>query len=982
MASASASRDPSAKSLHVKVLSQLPEPHGVLQFSSLPASTTVAELKTKIRDAIPSRPLAERQRLIHRGRVAGRETDTLGEIFGKEAVQKEENHVFHLVIREVQHGANGSRQQQPLPQFYPNSTQPPADLNGWQPQQPLPTPFPVPTNVPSPNFGLPPPPNLNVQAPQSTSASRSGTPNALQQPAWPGISPAQMAQQQMARLNQFQQMQQMQHAAALQAQMQAGQQARAPTPLGQNGQSQNATSSHQQGLFAQSQSNRQQQPERNATPRPQTPNTENANGAPPTSAPASGNMWQLPAPQAPGQGMFMPPGMGGNFTREAVGPNGQRVTMTINSTTNVPSMLPPGYSPVPQGLSGFMPPQITVPMPPQFSGPPVPGFSPAPGPGAASAQRQPHSLSNFPGRPALGTTNAFYGTAHAIESMRHYEDDLRAVHDRIVNNPTDSNASRSAQASSFEIHLQNITRLRNRAQTMINDLTIPGRASESARLTEEDVETLTNLNARFRRLIAETQKAIDRLRGSLQTAQGSQGTDTQPISGERGGSQSRSTPQSSPPTSSNSTQPVTAYLLYAPTGPHAVVLSPQGPFASGHPAPNNTLPQRGTGPSATQAPSSTTVGIAAINSEIDTQVARATAAVSNINREIINANDAINLAHAAVNNLHEINNRNNANNTQQSTSSGAGPQQQQQQPQANQPNGLVATPHPQQAQAEEDARDILRAIIYPLFRHLWLLIRLFGFIWFLTRGGGSRRTLLLVVATLIYCAIQAGFLGDRWERFRQHFEGLLGPPADNAQARQGNQQQAQQQDGAQQQQHRASDADARPGEQQNQQAAATPTPQDAAARLLAQRREQDRGWLRERLVSVERALVLFVASLYPGVGERHVAAQERARRQAQEEETRATRERERQAQEQPPPQATHDGSATGDGGEQVQGLIEPAREDAKGKGKARADPEGSADEQGSSTGVQTGDASGSGGEMRARNQAAASTTTAASSSAA
>jgi len=58
-----------------------------LTFPLLPAATTVKQLKAKIRDVLPSKPADENQRLIHRGRMLGRETDTMVQIFGKEAVR-------------------------------------------------------------------------------------------------------------------------------------------------------------------------------------------------------------------------------------------------------------------------------------------------------------------------------------------------------------------------------------------------------------------------------------------------------------------------------------------------------------------------------------------------------------------------------------------------------------------------------------------------------------------------------------------------------------------------------------------------------------------------------------------------------------------------------------------------------------------------------------------------------------------------------
>ena len=59
---------------------------GPLNFEGLPATTTVKELKGRIRDVLPSKPQDENQRLIHRGRMLGREAETMLEIFGQETV--------------------------------------------------------------------------------------------------------------------------------------------------------------------------------------------------------------------------------------------------------------------------------------------------------------------------------------------------------------------------------------------------------------------------------------------------------------------------------------------------------------------------------------------------------------------------------------------------------------------------------------------------------------------------------------------------------------------------------------------------------------------------------------------------------------------------------------------------------------------------------------------------------------------------------
>ena len=57
-----------------------------LSFPHLPATTTIKELKAKIRDSLPSKPADENQRLIVRGRLLARETETMLETYGKDAV--------------------------------------------------------------------------------------------------------------------------------------------------------------------------------------------------------------------------------------------------------------------------------------------------------------------------------------------------------------------------------------------------------------------------------------------------------------------------------------------------------------------------------------------------------------------------------------------------------------------------------------------------------------------------------------------------------------------------------------------------------------------------------------------------------------------------------------------------------------------------------------------------------------------------------
>ncbi|CZS99834.1 uncharacterized protein RAG0_08134 [Rhynchosporium agropyri] len=72
---------------------------GPLIFPDLLATTTVKELKSRIRDVLPSKPPDENQRLIHRGRMLARETETMLEIFGQGTLSDAESQTLHLVLR-------------------------------------------------------------------------------------------------------------------------------------------------------------------------------------------------------------------------------------------------------------------------------------------------------------------------------------------------------------------------------------------------------------------------------------------------------------------------------------------------------------------------------------------------------------------------------------------------------------------------------------------------------------------------------------------------------------------------------------------------------------------------------------------------------------------------------------------------------------------------------------------------------------------
>ena len=209
----------------------------------------------------------------------------------------------------------------------------------------------------------------------------------------------------------------------------------------------------------------------------------------------------------------------------------------------------------------------------------------------------------------------------------------------------------------------------------------------------------------------------------------------------------------------------------------------------------------------------------------------------------------------------------------------------------------------QQQQQVNQARDLLR-ILLPLGGHLWLLVRLSGFVYFFTAGAGWRRTMLFgILACLVFIAQTGVFrpiVQSIWGPLRRHAEGLV-PLAGNERAAAG-----------------ATGINGNPniaGVQANNHEL---TPQQAAERLLQERERQDVDFMRQTLRRIERAVALFVASLVPGVGERHIAVREAAEaaRQAEirerQDRLRRDEEENRQRQTETPSEAADTGGNSND----------------------------------------------------------------------
>ncbi|KAL6879739.1 hypothetical protein HDV57DRAFT_497984 [Trichoderma longibrachiatum] len=221
----------------------------------------------------------------------------------------------------------------------------------------------------------------------------------------------------------------------------------------------------------------------------------------------------------------------------------------------------------------------------------------------------------------------------------------------------------------------------------------------------------------------------------------------------------------------------------------------------------------------------------------------------------------------------------------QSAHSHYGPaeQQQSQQQQQQQQQAPRQRQQPQQQQQGQQPRIVplhagnpaaigLPQLVMQLAPHLWLLVRLALFVWFFTSPNSSWSRWLMIVALALFVFILstgmlAGVAEQAWRPLGRHLEHVF-PAMDHGHL--GGQGAAAGRDGA-------------PGADQN----GAPDPAQMAARLVAERQGQG-SWITGQLRRLERAGLLFLASIAPGVAERHIAnleaearAQETRRREAE-----------------------------------------------------------------------------------------------------
>ncbi|KAH6648996.1 hypothetical protein BKA67DRAFT_661927 [Truncatella angustata] len=244
-------------------------------------------------------------------------------------------------------------------------------------------------------------------------------------------------------------------------------------------------------------------------------------------------------------------------------------------------------------------------------------------------------------------------------------------------------------------------------------------------------------------------------------------------------------------------------------------------------------------------------------------------------------------------------------------------QQPQAQPQAPAPlvQGLPALPHAQPQMGHAVARPgnvQVRAIaVAQIWPHIWMVIRLVLFVWWFTSPTASwQRWFTVMAIALTLFLVNTGLLTPIAEQFwtplRRHLDNIM-PAADNH----GRDRPAPAENAGAGYDHAGA-----PGERR------APDPVETAARLVRERRVANGNWLMTQARRLERAGILFLASIAPGVAERHIAqleAEARAERQRREEAEAAAAEAARVAAE---------NAQSGEGaGADAAGQAEPARDD-------------------------------------------------------
>ncbi|OAP65129.1 hypothetical protein AYL99_01101 [Fonsecaea erecta] len=189
---------------------------------------------------------------------------------------------------------------------------------------------------------------------------------------------------------------------------------------------------------------------------------------------------------------------------------------------------------------------------------------------------------------------------------------------------------------------------------------------------------------------------------------------------------------------------------------------------------------------------------------------------------------------------------------------------------ANQPQPDLPQPGAAVAQAQQNGED--NDLFAFIINRGWLFLRLYLFMFVFSEPGTWKRWIMIFVAAVVCLQPRDGPLTRLLAAARRHLDNLIGPPPPQPPPEAATQRRDPAADT-----FRTAVTAQRPA---NVRGATTMTPQEARARLEEQQNPEPRPW-RDMLYRVEQSVALFLASLIPGVGERHVRAREEARREEQ-----------------------------------------------------------------------------------------------------
>ncbi|KAJ9638194.1 hypothetical protein H2199_006881 [Coniosporium tulheliwenetii] len=833
---------PSALLIDLKVVSPSTEiDEGGLNFPSLPAETTVGEVKLRVQDTVASHPTLDRQRFIYRGHVLADNDTTLLNVFGEQAIQQSRAQTLHLHPY--------------LSILYTSSKSVPL-CNGI-PSRPAHQPFPTTatwtetavattrstcsleppsTSPPSPSppvasaisvllwrsaRRLPPiPPEINTilqqgfaaaQAHQQAHMHRPTPPSAPQQPngaSGPASTASPEPQQPQSTFQQFVNQQQQTRAAA-----------------GMQGVSSNNANDSS----------------------PQTAaSTAGGEGTP---APIPG---RTPTPRQNGSATPHPPPTTSSFTREMVGPNGERFVVTVNNTTMgmpAPNAMPahganmPQFPHVPDFAAG-----LRAGTPPIGLGlPPLPIYGNMP----------PFRRAGSPARSDRGDLQRI----RANLDQAHRE--LESIRNLIQAIPRPADASPSPELTGYQNHIrahaENLLRNLDQMQTSLNGLVgtpegimqnlVQPQPSPQPNGDTNHVSTsqAPNPTVTVSPLPPSTHSESSSNAQPIQNGEPS--ANTQPTSSQS----DTNNPTTADPlipapvdgTAMPSTLP-TIYLLCSPQGPHALVIGPTGQYTT------PTMPW-------------------SIFSEIATapSLRDVEAQIRELQYELYGYDPPPELAPGEpVLEQPQVDGAANAgdedfqhiplpwlNNPQGQPAAAPAPAPappqapENVQPAAQPPRPPPGNAVPANADPNNPAPPQPPALINQVANNLWLLIRLLGFVYLFAGGSSWTRPALVALIGFGVWLMQIGFNGGWFEGIRRYWEELLAEAGGRGRGMVDSRSQAQAQD---------------------------PMPERAAARLLADRTGNQRAWIGQQLRHVERAVALFIASFFPGMGERILAARDAA----------------------------------------------------------------------------------------------------------